>query len=145
MALMLEQLDLVARDVDATIVFYRLLGVKIPKSAIWRTKTGAHHVRIPFANGMELAFDSPKLARAYNKGYRGNKGGGRVVIGFSVATRRAVDAAYVRLTKAGHAGQQPPFDAFWGARYAIVADPDGKPVGIMSPVDAKKRSPGPDL
>ena len=26
----------------------------------------------------------------------------------------------------------PPFDAFWAARYAVVADPDGNDVGLMS-------------
>lgn len=145
MAVTLDQIDLVCRDMDKTLAFYRLLGVKIAKSAVWRTKSGGHHVRIAFGNGMELAFDSPKLARAYNAGYRGNKGGGNVVIGFNVTARRAVDRTYAALTKAGHKGLQPPFDAFWGARYAIVADPDGNHVGLMSPVDAKKRSKGPSL
>jgi predicted enzyme related to lactoylglutathione lyase len=28
--------------------------------------------------------------------------------------------------------RQPPYDAFWGSRYAIVEDPDGNPVGLMS-------------
>jgi uncharacterized glyoxalase superfamily protein PhnB len=121
-----------------------VLGVKIPKSAIWGTETGTHHVTIRFAN-VELAFGSQKLARAYNKGFRGNTGGGNVVIGFSVKTRRAVDAAFAKLTGAGHKGLMPPFDAFWGARYAIVADPDGNHVGIMSPSDAKKRGRGPAL
>jgi uncharacterized glyoxalase superfamily protein PhnB len=37
--------------------------------------------------------------------------------------------------------QQPPYDAFWGARYAVVSDPDGNAVGIMSPIDPDRRSP----
>jgi hypothetical protein len=32
------------------------------------------------------------------------------------------------------------FDAFWGARYAIVADPDGNDVGLMSPIDESRRT-----
>jgi uncharacterized glyoxalase superfamily protein PhnB len=141
---MLAQLDLVCADMDKTLAFYRLLGVKIPESAVWRTKTGAHHARVEIGS-MELAFDSVPLAKAYNKGFRKLASSGNVVIGFSVATRRAVDALYAKLTHAGHKGLQPPFDAFWGSRYAIVADPDGNPVGLMSPVDAKKKSPGPSL
>jgi hypothetical protein len=35
---------------------------------------------------------------------------------------------------------QVPYDAFWGARYAIVADPDGNEVGLMSPRDDDRRS-----
>ena len=145
MTVMLDQIDLVCRDMDKTLAFYRLLGVKIDKSAVWRTKSGGHHTRIAFGNGMELAFDSPALARAYNAGYRGKTGGGNVVIGFSLKTRRAVDATYKKITAAGHRGLQKPWDAFWGSRYAIVEDPDGNHVGLMSPVDAKKRSPGPSL
>jgi len=141
MAVILDQIDLVARNMEATLSFYRLLGVKIPKRAIGSTPNGIDHVRVRFRGGMELAFDSPALARVYNKGYRGQGKGGGTVIGFGVATRRAVDATYARLTKAGHKGLTPPFDAFWGSRYAIVADPDGNHVGIMSPVDPKKRGP----
>lgn len=40
----------------------------------------------------------------------------------------------------GYLGRQPPFDAFWGARYAIVADPDGNDVGLMSPVEESRRT-----
>ena len=39
--------------------------------------------------------------------------------------------------------QQEPYDAFWGARYAVVSDPDGNGVGIMSPVDPARRSEAP--
>jgi uncharacterized glyoxalase superfamily protein PhnB len=32
--------------------------------------------------------------------------------------------------------------AFWGARYAIIEDPNGIPVGVMSPIEpGRKTSP----
>ena len=49
------------------------------------------------------------------------------------------------VTAAGYAGEQPPYDAFWGARYAVVADPEGNSVGLMSPVDPAMRSAPPEL
>ena len=65
-----------------------------------------------------------------------------------VSDTLAKDELYGRLTRKGHPGVQPPFDAFWGGRYAIVADPDGNQVGLMSPIDAARRSwppePSPD-
>ena len=140
-----NQIDLLARDVAKSIAFYRALGLKIPKSAVWHGKTAPHHVRLPMPNGMELSISSPLIARGYNKSYRdGGAKGSTPIIGFGVASRRAVDAVYRKLTKLGHAGKQPPWDAFWGSRYAIVADPDGHLVGLMSPVDPKRRYPGPD-
>ena len=50
---------------------------------------------------------------------------GRVVVGFSVKSRAEVDQLYGEMTAAGHRGLQAPYDAFWGARYAVVEDPDG--------------------
>jgi uncharacterized glyoxalase superfamily protein PhnB len=63
-----------------------------------------------------------------------------VVIGFALPSREAVDERYAALVAAGHHGRQAPFDAFWGARYAIVADPDGNDVGLMSPIDESRRT-----
>ena len=34
----------------------------------------------------------------------------------------------------GHEGHKPPWDAFWGMRYAIVHDPDGNPVDLFAPL-----------
>ena len=50
---------------------------------------------------------------------------------------------YEELTGAGYAGHLPPFDAFWGARYAEVEDPDGNLLGFHSPQDPTRRSPVP--
>ena len=87
----------------------------------------------------DLDIDSQRLAEVYNAGSRSGRSGG-VIVGFSVESRDRVDALYAELTAAGHEGRQPPWDAFWGARYAIVADPDGNDVGIMSPSDDTMRS-----
>ena len=61
-------------------------------------------------------------------------------LGFSLPTREAVDALYAELTGAGYTGRQRPYDTFFGARYAVVADPDGNDVGLMSPLDDNRRS-----
>jgi uncharacterized glyoxalase superfamily protein PhnB len=143
----LQSLNLVCDDVEVTVGFYRMLGVSIPEESVWRTDSGAHHVTAvrSESSGMELDLDSHELAVVYNQGHRDAPAAGAAVVGFGVPTREAVDELYRRLTEAGHAGRQPPFDAFWGARYAIVADPDGRDVGIMSPSDPERRSQGPSL
>jgi hypothetical protein len=40
-----------------------------------------------------------------------------------------------RARVAGYVIHLEPIDAFWGARYAIIDDPDGNHIGIMSPSD----------
>ncbi len=135
--LLLNQLNLVARDFDATLAFYRRLGVEIPEHP---SPGEIRHAEVTLANGFVLEFDNLALARTYNAAWRGPAGSSRALLGFSVATREAVDERYADLVSAGYVGRQPPYDTFWGARYAVVADPDGNDVGIMSPQDDSRRS-----
>jgi uncharacterized glyoxalase superfamily protein PhnB len=143
----LNQLNLVASDFDATLAFYRKLGLEIPERS---GGEGIRHAELTLANGFVLEFDNHTLAETYNASWRRPGGSSRALIGFSLATREAVDGRYAELVAAGYAGRQPPYDTFWGARYAVVADPDGNDVGITSPLDEKRRSwppkpsPGPE-
>jgi uncharacterized glyoxalase superfamily protein PhnB len=142
----LNQIDLVASDMEQTLAFYRALGVDIPESALWRTPTGVHHVDFTMPGGLRIHFDSPELARAYNRGWKPPSGtGSRIVLTFHLPARGDVDRTWEKLTNLGHRGSQPPYDAFWGARYAIVEDPDGTHVGLMSPSDPGLRKAPPDL
>ncbi len=141
---LLNGLNLVVRDMESTLAFYRKLGLQIPDTAIWRTESGAHHVAISMPNGIDLDFDSAELAKSYNAGWKAD-GTSRSVIGFSLPTREAVDERYAELIAAGYTGLQPAYDAFWGARYAIVEDPDGNHVGLLSPLDPTRRSAPPSV
>ena len=140
----LSALNLVARNIDAMVGFYRQLGLDIPDTAVWQTTSGVHHVTARMRNGVALELDSAALARHYNAAWQPRQGpGSSCVIGFSLPTRAAVDDCYGKITGGGHRGLQPPYDAFWGARYAIVEDPDGNHVGLMSPSDTEHRGAGP--
>lgn len=143
----LNQLNIVSGNLDASIAFYRRLGVDIPDQKVWRTATGAHHASAEDgAEGIDLDLDSTTFAEVWNSGWRGRKDlAGRVVVGLRVASREEVDRLYGEMTAAGHHGLQVPYDAFWGARYAVVEDPDGIAVGIMSPISSEHRSPPPEV
>jgi len=138
-----SQVNLVVKDMDKTLAFYRRLGVEIPEDAVWSTPSGIHHVTLGGAGAVDMEFDSHALARRYNRGYEAERG--RVLLGFSLPSREAVDALFDDLVTHEHQALQPPYDAFWGARYAIVEDPDGNPVGLMSPSDDAHRAPPPAL
>jgi catechol 2,3-dioxygenase-like lactoylglutathione lyase family enzyme len=92
------------------------------------------------SNGVLLEIDSVEFAKRWNPGWRVEPGSPRNVAGFGLSSREAVDRLYEELTEAGYRGQHGPHDAFWGARYAIVEDPDGNPVGLMSPIDPACKS-----
>ena len=138
-----EGLNLVARDVNATIAFYRLLGVDLPDDKIWSTDSGPHHTEgVPIGPEAEVEIDSEALAADYNAGFDPSS---RTMLVFRVETRNAVDSIHDRLVQAGHTSSQPPTDAFWGARFAVIKDPDGRDIGIMSPSDPAYRASPPDL
>jgi uncharacterized glyoxalase superfamily protein PhnB len=138
-----NQINLVVRDMHASLAFYRRLGLDIPEGAVWESGGHAHHASAATGGEVGLEFDSVKLARVYNRGYAAERG--RVVLGVGLESREAVDALWEALLAEGAQGLQPPYDTFWGARYAIVEDPDGNPVGLTSPVDPSRRSAPPDL
>jgi hypothetical protein len=50
----------------------------------------------------------------------------------------------VSLPAPGTTACRRPFDAFWGARYAVVEDPNGIAVGLMSLIDPAKQYWPPD-
>jgi uncharacterized glyoxalase superfamily protein PhnB len=130
----LHMLNVVVADMAASIEFYRRLGVAVPEGA-----SGAH-VQLRTPSGFSLELDTEESARSWHAGWRADPTSVRVVIGFALADREAVDQRYADLVAAGYVGRQPPFDAFWGARYAVVADPDGNDVGLMSPIDESRRT-----
>ncbi|HXU24515.1 MAG TPA: VOC family protein [Tepidiformaceae bacterium] len=131
---------LVVSDMESTVAFYRKLGVEIGDAMPeWEDV----HRSAKTENGVGLDFDRSDFAPAWNRGWKGGPGGAGVILGFSVTSREAVDQLYAELTGAGYRSQQAPYDGFWGARYAVIEDPDGNAVGIMSAIDAAYRSEAP--
>jgi catechol 2,3-dioxygenase-like lactoylglutathione lyase family enzyme len=130
----LDQVNIVVRDMDAMAGFYQRLGLDLVGG------TGAwapHHRNAVDAGGAHVDLDSPAFAATWDEGWPGGPG---IVLGFRVEARDDVDRLHAELVAAGHASQQPPYDAFWGARYAVVTDPDGNAVGLMSPIDQARRT-----
>ena len=129
-------LNLVVGDMAASLDFYARLGVAVPGGQ----EAAEAHVQLKMPGGFSLELDTAESVRLWHAAWRADPAGTRVVLGFALPTREAVDDRYAELTAAGYAGRQPPFDAFWGGRWAIVADPDGNDVGLMSPIDPARRT-----
>jgi uncharacterized glyoxalase superfamily protein PhnB len=124
------QVDLVVQDVRKAAEFYERLGVAVPE--LWEQDGVAHHVEVPDAG---LGFNSRELTKRYDPAWPDASG---VIFIFHVEGRDDVDEKFAELTDAGHAAHMAPIDAFWGARYAVVDDPDGNHVGIMSSRDRQE-------
>jgi uncharacterized glyoxalase superfamily protein PhnB len=139
----LDQVNIISGDLQRSLDFYRLLGAVFPRP-LPNSSGQLFHVNSEPHDGARLELDSAEFAPVWNAGWAGRADlQGRIVLGFRIATREGVDQRFKSLTSAGYRELQPPFDAFWGARYAIVEDPDGIAIGLMSPIDPARKTPPP--
>jgi catechol 2,3-dioxygenase-like lactoylglutathione lyase family enzyme len=120
--------ELVVRDMAATLAFYRQLGLDIPVEADTEP-----HVDVDLG-GLHLAFDTHDVVLAFEPGWTPPHGGHRMALAFAAGSPADVDSAYGALVGAGASGHLEPWDAFWGMRYAVVHDPDGNPVDLFAPL-----------
>lgn len=121
-------IELVVSDMAATLTFYRLLGLDIPPAA-----DAEPHVDIELTGGLRLAWDTEETIRSFDPGWSPPTGGGhRAALAFACESPAEVDAAWQELTAAGYEGHLEPWNAFWGMRYAVVFDPDGRPVDLFA-------------
>lgn len=119
------QINLVVADLNRSIEFYRLLGWQVGEP------TGPH-VSIDFGTGFAVNLDQHEFARQWHSGVP-PVAGGSAVLCLYVPQRADVDEVVARMSAAGHPVAQLPYDAFWGSRFAVLADPDGYQLGVMSP------------
>jgi len=136
----IDQFNLVVSDMAASVAFYELLGLEVEATV---PAFMAHHRTVKVQGGIDFDLDSEAFAKMWNPGWPGGAGGPMGVLGFRVDERTEVDTIAARMEAAGYRIQRPPSDAFWGSRYAIIEDPDGNAIGIMSPADEAFRSPPP--
>ncbi|MQS13348.1 glyoxalase [Streptomyces kaniharaensis] len=116
-------------DMAASVAFYRRLGLAFPEGAEQEP-----HVEAELPGGVLLVLDSESTIRSFHPGWRPPTGGARVGLAFRCENPAHVDAVYEDLVGAGYHGELKPFDAFWGQRYAVVHDPDGNGVDLLSPL-----------
>ena len=121
-----DVVGIVARDMAASLRFYRLLGMDIPSAA-----ESEDHVEFVTTGGFRIAWDTEKLIKDIYPDWV-NPVGQRLTLAFKCANAAEVDALYERVIKAGYRGHKAPWDAFWGQRYAVAVDPDGNLVDLFA-------------
>jgi lactoylglutathione lyase len=118
--------NLYTRDIEAGVRFYRdLLGFE----ETFRTPTeGApEHVELTL-NGFSLGLGTAEAARRVH-GVDASPGSPAMVV---VVWTQDVDEAFEHLTAAGTQALQPPHDTGNSNRNALLRDPDGNLVEIVS-------------
>jgi catechol 2,3-dioxygenase-like lactoylglutathione lyase family enzyme len=117
---------LAVADMARSLAFYRRLGLDIPAGA-----DGEPHVEVKVGDGL-LLFDTIETIHSFDPGWTAPTGSPRIGLAFRCDSPAEVDSRYADLVDAGYQGHLPPWDAFWGQRYAVVHDPDGNGVDLFA-------------
>ncbi|WP_405085321.1 VOC family protein [Microbispora sp. NBC_01389] len=124
-----DLIGLVVADMAASLAFYRRLGLDIPPSADTEP-----HAEVTLGGGLRLAWDTVDTIRSFDPAWKPAAGGPRMSLAFRCDGPEEVDRLYADLVEAGYPGHLPPWDAFWGQRYAVLHDPDGNGVDLFAPL-----------
>jgi len=123
----LNAIGIVCSDIEASLVFYRSLGVPFddhdPENGHYEAQLGG---------GIRLMLDSEAVMASFIDGFEAPSGNDRMSLAIECDTPGQVDEAFAKVVATGSPGVKEPFDAFWGQRYATVADPDGNHVDLYA-------------
>ena len=121
----LNAIGIVSSDLGRSIAFYGELGVEFPE--------GDGHVEATLPNGVRLMLDTEEVIHSFRPEWN-RAAGNQLSLAFECDSPSQVDEMYARVVAAGFDGEKEPWDAFWGQRYAQLADPDGVPVDLFVPL-----------
>jgi uncharacterized glyoxalase superfamily protein PhnB len=121
----LNAIGIVVSDMERSIRFYRLLGVDFPETP----EEG--HLDASLPSGVRLMLDTEDVVRSFRPDWS-RESGNQVALALECAAAAEVDEVYARMLEAGFHGEKEPWDAFWGQRYAQLADPDGVSVDLYA-------------
>jgi len=125
----LNAIGIICNNLERSVSFYTLLGVPFDDFDL---ETG--HYEADLGGGMKLMLDSEDVMASFIEGFTKPTGNDRISLAVGCPTPTDVDETFALVTGEGFGIVREPFDAFWGQRYATVADPDGNDVDIYAPL-----------
>jgi uncharacterized glyoxalase superfamily protein PhnB len=123
----LDAITVTSGDLAATAKVYSLLGFKFPQF-----EADAKHLEpITAAGDVRLMIDERGLMKSITG--QAPKPPNHSSFAIKCGSPAEVDDGVAKIRAEGFLVMKAPWDAFWGQRYAIVADPDGYMVDLCSP------------
>jgi catechol 2,3-dioxygenase-like lactoylglutathione lyase family enzyme len=121
----LNAIGIVTSNMAQSIRFYRLIGLDVPETP------DEGHVDAFLPSGVRLMLDTEEVIRSFRPDWT-RAAGNQISLALECVSPAEVDELYARAVAAGFHGEHEPWDAFWGQRYAQLADPDGVPVDLYA-------------
>jgi uncharacterized glyoxalase superfamily protein PhnB len=122
---MFDAIGIISENPAKSVQFYKLLGVDLKKFG------ETDHYEATTASGVRLLLDSVDVIRSFEPHYKPAHGNGMTLC-FKQGSAKDVDQMYATLIHAGFQSVKEPWNAFWGQRYACVADPDKNQIDLFA-------------
>jgi uncharacterized glyoxalase superfamily protein PhnB len=122
----IDAISVTSNDMARSVKFYSLLGFEFPKF-----EPGEDHVEpITKEGDVRLMIDEAKFMKSMTG--VSPKPPTHSSFAIKCETAAEVDQCAARVKAAGFNVVKEPWDAFWGQRYAILADPDGYQIDVFA-------------
>lgn len=122
----LSAVSIITAHMSRALDFYTKLGLTVDSGG-----PNEDHSELT-SPGIRVLLDTEDIARAIDPGWIRPTGGPALSLAFECDSPAEVDATFAALTSDGAGTVHAPWDAFWGQRYAVIADPDGNPVDLFA-------------
>ena len=126
----IDAVGVTSRDMARTLAFYRRLGFDFPEPG----PEDQHIEAITAPGAVRLMIDAEALATSLIGAPP--RPSNHAVFALLCESPAELDRIAATLAEAGDEIVTPPFDAFWGQRYATVADPDGYRIDLFAALSA---------
>lgn len=124
----LDAIGIIVADLAEAVPFYRLLGLEFPTP-----DEADQHIEATTKEGLRIMLDTEELMAELLPDWV-PPATHRIGLAFLCDSPLEVDQIHQRIVDAGYTSIKPPFDAFWGQRYASVSDPSGNVLDLFAPL-----------
>ena len=131
----LDAFGIVVSDMPRSLAFYRKLGLEFPAGA-----EGEGHAEAQLSGGIRYMLDTEDVIKSFDSEWQRPDRGHLHAGAFRCESADEVDRVYAELLATGGSGHREPWDAFWGQRYAQVADPDGNLVDLYATLPERQQA-----
>ena len=122
----LHSVLIIVADIQASIKFYRTLGLDVPDANPDDT-----HIDCIMEGSVYICLVPEATAKKHRDGWQGSAGN-RLTLQFRCETQNDVDVTYTKLINEEYTSSELPHDTPWGERYAQVLDPDGNVIVLFA-------------
>jgi len=121
----IDAIGVAVSDMALAVAFYSRLGLDFPPEA-----ASEPHAEAMLGSSMRLMLDTEAMLRQIDPDWAATPGG-RLGLAVRMPDPGSLDELYTELAADG-LGVKPPWNAFWGQRYAVVQDPDGLHIDLYA-------------